>query len=81
MPASPKAAIALLGHELAHAVEVAADASVVDHASFERLYRRIGDRCITRGATRGYDTRAARDAGDRIFAELRAFRPPISRGI
>ena len=62
----------LIGHELAHAAEVAADSSVVDQASFEGLYRRIGDRCFTHGSTRGYDTRGARDAGDRIFAELLA---------
>lgn len=69
---SLQATVALLGHELEHAAEVAADASVVDQESFERMYRRIGDRCTIEGPTRRYDTRAAREAGDRIFAELHA---------
>jgi hypothetical protein len=70
VPLSPRATIALIGHELEHASEVAADASVIDQESFERLYRRIGDACIEHGATRRYDTRAARESGTRIFAEL-----------
>jgi hypothetical protein len=70
MPSARRPAIALLGHELEHASEVADDDAVVDHASFEALYRRIADRCGVRGTARSYDTRGARAAGDRIFAEL-----------
>ena len=65
------AAIALLGHELEHASEVAADASVVDRDSFELLYLRIGDGpCRGTTGARRYDTKAAREATRQILAEL-----------
>lgn len=60
-------AIAVLAHELRHAIEVADDASVVDDESLTALYRRIGEPSRAR---RGYDTQAARDAGAAVRAEL-----------
>jgi len=57
--------IALLGHELQHVFEVSQSPAVVSVQSFEALYRRIGD---TNEA--GYDTSAARRAGDRVMTEL-----------
>lgn len=68
MPSASPAAIALLGHELQHAAEVADDGAVLDGASFDALYRRIGDGC--RKSPGRYDTRAAREAGRRILSEL-----------
>jgi hypothetical protein len=65
-------AVALLGHELQHALEVAADPSVVSGATFEALYRRIGDRCDASPGSSAYDTRAARDVQHRITGDLRS---------
>jgi len=60
--------IAILGHELQHAVEIADEPSVVDQVSMAAFYatvgeRRSGDRCPT------FDTAAAVAAGDRIRRE------------
>ena len=38
-------AIATLGHELQHAVEVAVASAVVDGRSFEQFYRQVEDSC------------------------------------
>ena len=59
--------IAILGHELHHALEVAEDPSVVDEASLKLLYQRIGH--ITHG-TQGFDTHGARLTGIRVRDEL-----------
>lgn len=71
-------AVALLGHELQHALEVASDSSVVSTATFEALYRRIGEECRS-AATLSYDTRGARDAQHRIARELREASPRAER--
>ena len=63
-------AVALLGHELQHAVELAEQPDVNDIAGYERLYRRIGYRSCARDQ-RCYDTAAAVTAGHVIFKELR----------
>jgi hypothetical protein len=62
--------IAALGHELRHAVEIADTPSVVDVASLGDRYRRIGfpARGMPKGS--GYETRAAIDAAQQIWAEL-----------
>lgn len=60
--------IAIIAHELRHALEVAADASVVDQAGLLSLYERIGYRTASTG---GYDTEAARRAGETVHLELR----------
>ena len=62
--------IAILGHELQHAVEIARAQSVVDEPSLAAEYRRIG---FSSGAMRpgaGYDSRAAIEAGQRVWHEL-----------
>ena len=59
--------IATVAHELRHALEVAADATVVDEKGFVALYRRIGDAVHAGG---GFDTEAARTAGRRVRDEL-----------
>jgi hypothetical protein len=64
------AGVALLGHELQHAVEVARAPWVVDVASFEELYRAIGHSSCEE-PRRCFDTTAAVDAGRRVRMELR----------
>ena len=64
--------IAIVGHELFHAVEVADAPSVIDVSSFEREYARIGfvARTFRLGGGIAYDTHAAIDVGERILREL-----------
>jgi hypothetical protein len=64
---SVKEAVALLGHELRHAVELADAPDVRDEAALVLLYRRIGESYP--GGHR-YDTAAAREAGRRVRSEL-----------
>src|SRR6185295_15295622 len=52
---APDDAIAILGHELQHAIEVAQEGGVSDQAALEALYQRIG----TSGGHQIYDTVAA----------------------
>jgi len=62
----PEEAIATLGHELQHAVEVAEAADVIDTKALERLYQRIG----VRSGHQIYDTTAAQDTGRTVRREL-----------
>ena len=64
------AAVALLGHELQHAVEVARAPWVVDVATFGDLYRAIGH-ASCEAPRRCFDTTAAVEAGRRVRTELR----------
>jgi hypothetical protein len=64
--------LALIAHELQHAREVIGHADVIDVATMEDMYRRIGTP-IT-GRQSGYETSAARAAGDRVLGELLATR-------
>ena len=70
-------AVALLGHELQHAVEIADDPAVRDEASYTGLYRTIGyPSCMRK---RCYDTENAVDAGRRVLREmLNPFVFPVS---
>ena len=69
--------IALVGHELQHALEVAERSDVVDVEGMIEMYRRIGFPMKDRfGYRQGYETSAARAAGDAVFDELTA--PPTS---
>lgn len=61
--------IAVIAHELRHALEVAADSSVVDDATLMALYRRIGH--VTTG-TKNFDTDAAVMIGRQVRNELAA---------
>ena len=62
--------IAMLGHELRHAVEIADTDSVVDEPSLAQAYRRIGfaSNAVRPGA--GYDSKVAIEAGRRVWDEL-----------
>jgi hypothetical protein len=64
----PNDSIAVLGHELRHALEVAEQPTVVDTQTLIALYRRIG---IARGAHQ-FDTIAAQETGRRVLRELTA---------
>ena len=63
--------IAILAHELQHAVEVADTPAIVDSESLAREYRRIGH-VNPRAATPGiaFDTQSAVDAGYQVLDEL-----------
>ena len=64
---SRRDAIALIGHELRHALEIAEATEVRDTTSLIRLYERIGHPTIGEHA---YDTEAARDTGRVVRREL-----------
>lgn len=59
-------AVAVLGHELQHAVEVAGAEEVIDQTSMAKLYERIG----SRGGEHVYDTVAAQEMGRTVRREL-----------
>jgi hypothetical protein len=65
---SPDDSIALLGHELQHAIEIAEATDVTDEAGLVKLYQRIG----TRGGQHVYDTIAAQETGRVVRRELLA---------
>jgi hypothetical protein len=62
----PNDSIAVLAHELRHAVEVAENPLVLDTGSLIALYRRIG---IDRGNLE-FDTVAAQETGRQVLREL-----------
>jgi hypothetical protein len=61
--------IALVGHELQHVLEVAERPEIVDVTGMMELGKRIGFPMKGRS---GYETSAARAAGDAVFDELEA---------
>jgi hypothetical protein len=66
---TPDESIALLGHELQHAIEVAQEIAVDDEAALRALYQRIG----VRGGDGGdhvYETLAAQQVGRTVRKEL-----------
>jgi len=63
-----KTAIAALGHELQHVLEVIANPSIVDSTSLESFYSRHG--ISMRVSTNSWDSEAARDAGARVRQDL-----------
>ena len=65
---TPDESVALLGHELQHAIEVAQELAVNDQTQLAALYQRIG----TRGGPHVYDTFAAQEIGRVIRRELLA---------
>ena len=76
-PMSEAAAIAILGHELRHALEIASAPSVVDERSLEQLYTQIGfSPCLKAGGFSDFETEDALDAGERVHHEL--FHPAAS---
>jgi hypothetical protein len=60
-------AIALLGHEMQHAMEIAGEPAARDALGLIKLYERIGH---SSGGEHSYDTAAARDTGRRILGEM-----------
>ena len=70
MRAAPDDAVAVLGHELQHALEVAQEPWVWDQATLAALYQRIGIRPT--GGHHVYDTRAAQEIGRIVRRELLA---------
>lgn len=63
---SPTDRLALLGHELQHALEVARALEVKDPPGMAALFRRIGHEV----SPNSFETAAAREAGHRVRAEL-----------
>ncbi len=61
--------IALIGHELRHAIEIGEATDVRDEPTMIGLYERIGVRST---GAHSYDTRAAQDTGRRVRLELGA---------
>ena len=64
---APYDTIAVIGHELRHAVEIAAAPDVRDPPGLVRLYRRIGQ---PGSGGRSFDTIAAQATGRRVRQEL-----------
>ena len=64
---SSRDAIALIGHEMQHALEVAGHAEVKDSGGMIKLYERIGH---PSGGEHVYDTIAAQDTGRQVRREL-----------
>lgn len=63
--------LAMIGHELQHAVEVADNTGIVDAETLYREYLRIGYLNGTTVSGIAVDTKAAMNAGGRIADELR----------
>ena len=72
-------AVALLGHELRHAVELAEEPAVDDGKEYERMYDRIGYQSCSRAAPRCYETHAAVIAGRDVMRELK--KKPAGLGV
>jgi hypothetical protein len=72
------ATVALLGHELRHAVETADAPEVIDQASYQALYRRVW-RASCAPPQWCFDTAAAVRAGVQVHAELRGQRRQSAR--
>jgi hypothetical protein len=68
--------VAVLGHELQHALEVAADAGMRDSLSLAKLFERLGAESgagAGRAKTRQYETAMALDVEARVVAEVAAW--------
>ena len=61
--------LAILGHELQHAVEIADATEATDQASVASLYRRIGFRSES-GPRASFDSRLAIETGQRVRREV-----------
>ena len=63
--------IALLGHELQHAVEIADAPEIVDTVSLAQQYRRFGHVSQVTVFSTDFDTKAAVETGYQVLQELR----------
>ena len=61
--------LAILGHELQHAIEIADAAEAIDQAGVASLYRRIGF-CSERGLRASFDSELAIETGQRVRREV-----------
>jgi hypothetical protein len=76
-PRSEPSALAILGHELRHALEIASAPWVADELSLEKLYTQIGFlNCLQTGGFGDFETADALEAGERVHHEL--FHPAAS---
>jgi hypothetical protein len=66
----PPRRIATLGHELQHALEIAAHPAIVDQASLQQAYAAIGFERERFSHVAAYDTEAAVRTGQRVAREL-----------
>jgi hypothetical protein len=80
-PKRRAAAIAMLGHELQHAAEIADTPSIVDEQSLGREYERIGYRSHASHGGLAFDTKAAVDIGRRVAEELKSAAPIVGRAL
>jgi hypothetical protein len=62
--------VAMLAHELQHAVEIAERSSIIDAETLVREYQRIGHPSPSMPQGSAFDTHAAIDAGYRVYREL-----------
>ena len=69
--------MALIGHELRHAAEVADAPWIVDEASYGAHFKAVGFASCNRPQP-CYETDDAVMAGYRILHELKADRPPVA---
>ena len=63
--------LAILGHELQHAAEIAEAAGVVDRESMASLYSKIGFRSAD-GRLNAFDSRRAIETGQQVGREAQA---------
>lgn len=73
IPGAKSDLISVLGHELQHAMEIAAAPDVRDTVTLRALYLRIGYERTNGGY---YETDAALEVGRQVSAEVWAWRPP-----
>jgi len=69
--------LAMIGHELQHAVEISEASSVVDETTMAGLYLQIGVKSCRRDARACYETRDAQAAGGDVFRELSGRSMPL----
>jgi hypothetical protein len=60
--------LAVIAHELTHTIEVLDHPEVVDVSTLDAMYRKIGTPEVT--GHNGYETSAARSAGDAVLSEV-----------
>ena len=74
----PAVLIAVLGHELQHAVEIAQTRHVVDPGTMRDFYRLTGIPSCSDSRHECYDTTLARRAGNSVYAEVLSRLPSTS---
>jgi hypothetical protein len=67
VPGAPRALVSVLGHELQHVLEIAAEPGVRDAATLRAYYLRIGYERVSGGL---YESESALEAGRRVASEL-----------